>query len=172
MALLGNGALNAVLGHCWFEMRSIASKSLNAHFLEFWSMLTLLSLWDHNPMWPGCRPASRIEFQVFPTANWITPLDIKVKPKSHQDGAARAVLVWGVDICLKFVFQILNIFALALQIQYLNVNNYEWKQHQKHLRIRVFWIPALLLTFIFLNVCPLAGFFWDLWIIIAIYLET
>lgn len=73
-------------------------------------------------MWPGCRPVSRIEFQVFLTANWITPLDIKVKPKSHHDSTAKAVLVWRVDICVTFGFQMLNIFALAMQIQYMNVN--------------------------------------------------
>lgn len=152
MASWWNRALNTILRHCWFEMRSFASKSLNAHFLEFWSVLTLLRLWDHNPVWPGCRPGSRIEFQVFLTANWIAPFDIKVKPKFHQDNTAKAVLVWCVDICLKSVFQKLIIFALAMQIHYINVNSYECMQYQKCLGIRDFRIPVLLLTFIFLKV--------------------
>lgn len=101
-----NWALNAVSGHSWFEMKNTASKSFNAHFLKFWSVLILCGLWDHNPMWPGCSPGSRIELRVFQTANWITPLDIKVKPKSHQDNTAKAVLIWLAGTRLKSVSKI------------------------------------------------------------------
>lgn len=123
MASSWSRALNAILGHCWLEMKSTASKSFNAHFLKFWSLLTLCGLWDRNPMWPRYRPGSRIEFQ----ANWITPPDIKIKPKFHQDSTAKAVLVWLSDIHLKSVFQELIIFALAMQIHYINVNKQLWR---------------------------------------------
>lgn len=127
MASSWNRAFNAIVGHCWLEMKSTASKSFNAHFLKFWSLLTLCGLWNCNPMWPHYRPGSRIEFQVFLSANWITLPDIKIKPKFHQDSTAKAVLVWLPDIHLKSVFQELIIFALAMQIHYINVNKQLWR---------------------------------------------
>lgn len=171
MASSWNRALNAILGHCWLEMKSTTSKSFNAHFLKFWSLLTLCGLWNCNPMWPRYMPGSRIEFQVFLSANWITLPDIKIKPKFHQDSTAKAVLVWLPDIHLKSVFQELIIFALAMQIHYINVNKQLWRH------ACVFGLGLLnsisFTDFFFLKgyPCQFSGSFWNLWMLITGYLD-